>query len=440
MVPLTTTGESLSKCKNVLQLLKAMYDLTEVHRILMEKKDILHRDISWANILINHKHFEGLDEGDHEYPFIDTILKKPVPRVQVLLADFDNAMIIGEAGKKHAPDGAELEDEQHRIIGTPAFIAEVLARPTLAPVESFPFQRLEKFNDAIRHPQTDRDCSDMEFFQELAGYKHLNDRHVSHQAIHDAESIFWVIVFFMVRANPKGSDRQKNIHKRSRTFDAIAAHEIGERLSIRRSYFENFLEEDWAEMLPGKLGRFSATLYQLWEYFSFPWHGIQVPPKHQFHAHNLLQRLLFREIRRLTEMEDSIELELAPLPVHSRLSGTKRTGTLGGSLRLLPQKKPQTEDSSEAPPAKRRKHKQSGGHDDCASGSTAADVLTDEAHGMRSYEILPSIVADNGIRSVIQDVRTSVDIQKLWFTAEFSPGFPIINQGHAWSCSQISMF
>ncbi|KAF8519948.1 hypothetical protein JB92DRAFT_3288701 [Gautieria morchelliformis] len=77
MVPLTTTGESLSKCKDVLQFLKAMYDLTEVHRILVEKKGILHRDISWANILINYQHFEGPDENNINIPFIDRILNKP---------------------------------------------------------------------------------------------------------------------------------------------------------------------------------------------------------------------------------------------------------------------------------------------------------------------------------------------------------------------------
>ncbi|KAF8477881.1 hypothetical protein JB92DRAFT_3049550 [Gautieria morchelliformis] len=430
MLHLTTTGESLSKCKDVLQFLKAMYDLTEVHRILVEKKGILHRDISWANILINHKHFEGLDEGDLEYPFIDSILKKPVPRVQVLLADFDNAMIIGGAGKKRAPDGTE-PDEQRGITGTPAFIADVLARPSLPPVKHIFCQDMQDLSDAITpHPQTDRVSSDMEFFKELAGYKRLKDEHVSHQAIHDAESIFWVIVFFMVRANPKGSDSHKNIRMRSETFDAIVAHEIGVHMSTRGSHFQRFGQKHWAEMLPEKLAGFSATLHQLWEYFSFPWHGIQVPAEHQFHAHNLLQRLLFREIRRLTEMEDSIALELVPLPVRSRLAGTQRTGTLGNSM-LLPQKRPQTEDSSEAPLAKRRKSGQSWGRDgdvrlSDGAHSTVAHVLTDEAHGMRSYEIPPSIVADDGIRKVIQDVRTSVDIQKLWFTGESSPGFTII--------------
>ncbi|KAF8463785.1 hypothetical protein JB92DRAFT_2104896 [Gautieria morchelliformis] len=168
----------------------------------------------------------------------------------------------------------------------------------------------------------------------------------------------------MVRANPKGSDSYKNIRMRSETFDAIMEHEIGKLRSARGSHFERFTGDEWEEMLPEKLSEFSATLDELWRYFSFPWYGIQVPPEHQFHAHNFLQRLLFREIKRLINMADSIELELAPLPVYSSLSGTQHSATLGPSLRLLSQQKPQTEDNSEAPPAKRmrREHQQSRGY------------------------------------------------------------------------------
>ncbi|KAF8484145.1 hypothetical protein JB92DRAFT_3148906 [Gautieria morchelliformis] len=319
--------------------------------------------------------------------------------------------MLREMGKK--------PDEHRGITGTPAFLAEVLAHPSFS-VELFPFQRLEKLNDTIPHPQTDRDSSDKQFFQQVATYERLDDEHVSHQAIHDAESIFWVIVFFMVRANPKGSDSYKNICMRSETFDAIAAHEIGSLGSTRGSHFEHFTEKRWEKMLPEKLAGFSATLHELWCYFSFPWHGIEVSPEHQFHAHNFLQRLLFREIRRLTNMADSIELELVPLPVHSSLSGAQRSATLGPSLHLLSQQKPQTEDNSEAPPAKRmrREHQQSRGYHDDGALSTAADVPTDEAHGIRSYEISPSIVADHAIRKVIQDVRASAD-------GESKPSFPI---------------
>jgi hypothetical protein len=161
----------------------------------------------------------------------------------------------------------------------------------------------------------------MEFFKELAGYDRLNDKNITHQAIHDAESIFWVIVFFMVRANPKGSDSRTNMSGRSDTFDAMAGHIIGTRISTRTAYFREFIEADWATILPEELVGFSRMLQQLWGYFSVPWHGVEVPVKHQFHAHSLLQRLLYREIKRLTEeMKDPIELDSMPLPVHSKLT------------------------------------------------------------------------------------------------------------------------
>ena len=72
MMSLATTGQSLTMCKNVLQFLSVMYDLVEglcqsslIYADTNEyqfiaaswKKGILHRDISWGNILINHKHF-----------------------------------------------------------------------------------------------------------------------------------------------------------------------------------------------------------------------------------------------------------------------------------------------------------------------------------------------------------------------------------------------
>ena len=94
---------------------------------------------------------------------------------------------------------------------------------------------------------------------------------------------------------------------------------------------------------------------QLWRYYSFPWHGIEVPVKHQFHGHTLLQRLLIQAIRRLTEeMKDPIELELVPLPIRPELAGKQPIDTPGNTLGLLSQpKRLQTEDGNEAPPAKR---------------------------------------------------------------------------------------
>ena len=141
----------------------------------------------------------------------------------------------------------------------------------------------------------DRHNCDVEFFKGLAGYNHLNDANISHEAIHDAKSIFWVIVFFMIRTNPKGSDSHKSIVQRSRIFNAIVGHEIGNPISPRR-FILSFAEDGWASMLPKKLQGFSTTLHNLSRYFAFPWHGIQVPVRDWFHTHNFLQQLLMHEI------------------------------------------------------------------------------------------------------------------------------------------------
>ena len=218
------------------------------------------------------------------------------------------------------------------------------------------FQHVQDLNDNIPvHPVMDRRQSDVNSFKGLAGYKHLNDTKVSHQAIHDAESIFWIIVFFMIRANPNGSDSHKFIVKRLEIFDAIVGHEIGNLISPHRSIL-SFAEDSWASTLPEKLQGFSTTLHNFSLYFSSPWHGIQVPVKHQFHAHNYLQWLLFREIARLKDMEDPIELELVPLPVQSDLEMTQLTSSLKNSVHFLSiQKRLHTSNSREDMPAKHRK-------------------------------------------------------------------------------------
>ena len=48
--------------------------LLSVHRILVEDRGILHRDISWGNVLINHEHLEGSPDKMDGYGFIDNVL------------------------------------------------------------------------------------------------------------------------------------------------------------------------------------------------------------------------------------------------------------------------------------------------------------------------------------------------------------------------------
>lgn len=46
-----------------------------VHRILVRDRGLLHRDISWGNVLINHVHLEGGGDNMHDHAFIDNILE-----------------------------------------------------------------------------------------------------------------------------------------------------------------------------------------------------------------------------------------------------------------------------------------------------------------------------------------------------------------------------
>jgi hypothetical protein len=239
--------------------------------------------------------------------------------------------------------------------GTPAFIAEVLAHPF--PAKRIMFQELEDLNRTTPgHPVPDRERSDVEFFKELSGYSQRNNRHVSHQPIHDAESIFWIIVFFMTRANPRGSYGQKYIDGRSEIFNCLVGNVIGSVMSTRGSIALSRV--DWKDILPEEMEGFSGIIDSLMRYFSHSWHGIEVPPPHQFHAHNFLQRLLFQEIERLNN-EDPIELESVPLPVISRMGLTQLTSHLKSPLPSQSLKRPPPEDNGGVMGGKRRKHHRS---------------------------------------------------------------------------------
>lgn len=55
--------------------LKAYFGVDiSVHRILIEERGILHRDLSWGNVLINYSHLEGPKDKLDGHGFIDDIL------------------------------------------------------------------------------------------------------------------------------------------------------------------------------------------------------------------------------------------------------------------------------------------------------------------------------------------------------------------------------
>ena len=135
---------------------------------------------------------------------------------------------------------------------------------------------------------------------------------VVHTPMHDAESIFWLIVLFFLRASPKGYDPKSdpNEHKRRQartdTFKSFVMNKIGtshDSRAIPRMH-----------MLPPQLHRFYNMLNRLDHYFRRAWHVLGTSEgQHRFHAHNALQSTLLAEIKNL--QADNSEIGINPTPL-----------------------------------------------------------------------------------------------------------------------------
>ena len=137
---------------------------------------------------------------------------------------------------------------------------------------------------------------------------------VVHTPMHDAESIFWLIVLFFLRASPKGYDPKgdpnepKRRQARTDTFKSFVMNKIGtgqDSRAIPRMH-----------MLPPQLHRFYNMLNRLDHYFRRAWHVLGTSEgHHRFHAHNALQSVLLAEIKNLQADNTEIEINLTPLGV-----------------------------------------------------------------------------------------------------------------------------
>ncbi|KAL5523300.1 hypothetical protein ACEPAF_1567 [Sanghuangporus sanghuang] len=147
LLVLGTVGFPLCACESVQEFLEAMYDLLEgeyleelpfdvliiflVLRFATQERNILHRDISWSNVLIRPKEYldvvdvratianakkdqDSRENIPHGYRFISDIFNENEWKVRVALADFDHAVDLEKDGT----------DELKNATGTPMFMAK----------------------------------------------------------------------------------------------------------------------------------------------------------------------------------------------------------------------------------------------------------------------------------------------------------------------------
>ncbi|KIL54634.1 hypothetical protein M378DRAFT_745907 [Amanita muscaria Koide BX008] len=166
--------------------------------------------------------------------------------------------------------------------------------------------------------------------------------------MHDAESIFWLMVLFFLRACPKDYDprsdprERKRRRRRTDTFESFVKNKIGTVRDSRGT--------PTTKALPPQLHCFVDMLDRLDAYFSQAWHRLGINEgQHRFHAHNALQSVLLKEIKKLQARKTEIEINPTPLgvddnpaliPPSQSCIGTKRSApdSAKGSPKVKKQK------------------------------------------------------------------------------------------------------
>ncbi|EJD44240.1 hypothetical protein AURDEDRAFT_166630 [Auricularia subglabra TFB-10046 SS5] len=302
-----------------MEILMAAYDILETSANMMEL-DIIHRDLSWFNVLIKPRHDPRLMPGRValDKPCIASILgvgQGP----SALITDLDHSAILSELLARSGTTSIEKT-------GTPMFRSLELFCPSELRVtfntDQIAFSALVEAFETIENPKH-RDFLVRAFprdnFDFAAGFKvivademkrragakvkankHI-PREVTHSPRHDAESVFWILLWALGRALPQGEPDQLTSN-----FNGFCAAMLKEGASTpgcgnRKHYLDTRLLSD---ILHPKLEVFESVLQSMALYFSIPWELYNVG---RDHAHIAMRRLLLLE---LLDRGDDLRIKL----------------------------------------------------------------------------------------------------------------------------------
>ncbi|KAJ8701128.1 hypothetical protein PTI98_004085 [Pleurotus ostreatus] len=308
-----TWGESLRKCPSLVDFLKCMYDILEAHRWAVMERNIIHRDISHGNIFVQAEDFKGEDEEEFkgtEYRpiFVNEIIEKqanadPMAR----LGDLDNAAELDRKASVSPSFVARRDtiDEPLRYrTGTPRFIARSPALGCLLVADiKFPSMPELPIHLADRYAQVysnDRSglrtfCDDGPtrhggVYTKEMERKHKKNRKLcktqfEHRPRHDAESVFWCIVVFLLLAVPLDSAPEDPLalddpdeFGLTCAWKCIANHEIGGPHDSGDSRLGLLRRPRWDGWLHPELAHVEDFLLDLADQISPEWGLIEPAP------------------------------------------------------------------------------------------------------------------------------------------------------------------
>ncbi|KAG9049633.1 hypothetical protein FS837_009723 [Tulasnella sp. UAMH 9824] len=203
-------GSPFASIPTVKEMLKVAFDIVEVLRFLKAHRKILHRDISAGNVMYappteDEQDPETSTQDDEVLYFSEYFLSKSPRRPQttsVLLVDFNHAEQLTSK-----TDGHHKRVEQ---IGTFLFVTMARAVELGGPVKFLedPLDRVlypipPAPDRYAKHYQNNRS---KKFPPKPREFAETTERHAPwrHELDHDIESVFWLMLYWAMTAQPKG--------------------------------------------------------------------------------------------------------------------------------------------------------------------------------------------------------------------------------------------
>ncbi|EJD02523.1 uncharacterized protein FOMMEDRAFT_147462 [Fomitiporia mediterranea MF3/22] len=328
LIALKTIGRSITSAESVLEFLEAIYDLLEILQYHIHERDVLHRDISLGNVLvpvISPFQIPKKEANWDKYQFIsdydddDDVTGENKPRrVKVALTDFD-----------HAQDLTMATDDLKNATGTPMFMAaDVLAPRTKRAMNSIPFDEddmnlmLIAIGGSGKQYRNGEEAKWDSFYRDLGHIHYVRKKNPEelfrHGAMHDAESVYYLCLLFFCRMVREGehisdADFGKRQLDRGYAFEGMAKKTAGDRET-----------RPFGDGLPiiGFEREFFNMLSVIETYLVVPWYNVKNTghgEPFEFHLHELMQRLILKEIRRL-RVSSSIPVQVYPIAVKSNIA------------------------------------------------------------------------------------------------------------------------
>ncbi|KAJ8519585.1 hypothetical protein ONZ45_g3492 [Pleurotus djamor] len=317
----------LCEFQTVATFIHVMYDILEGHRFVVQQNTKLGHPGAGSILPEPTLDIDSSSNGRERPRFILELLtgKKYADPLAVLLdldhaaphcrfqdfqcdSGYSSAIILD--GREDGPTEDTLNQLNERT-STPMFIARSVAVTRVlfeeVPTAQFPILA----GHALTAYQTTYDCSahplrSLEDGEKTVHGSRLNPtkqrrykrnlplahKDFRHEPRHDAESIFWCILTFLLRSLPENVAEDINNGRFNVLWKCIATYEI-DKFNMMDSRRHIFSPLPWADILHKDLSPLADLISELVDQVQ-PEYALLDPPPHICHLHEALQRILFK--------------------------------------------------------------------------------------------------------------------------------------------------